>query len=81
MHAPSRGLVYRPVTLKNKSESTTTTKTVSTINFEISSDNMNMKNASAAGRALFGAMGLPLDDDLPPLVAGGLLCSAFAWGE
>ncbi|CAN0079095.1 unnamed protein product, partial [Hapterophycus canaliculatus] len=24
-------------------------------------------------------MGLPLDDDLPPLVAGGLLCSAIAW--
>lgn len=26
-------------------------------------------------------MALPLDDDLPPLVAGGLLCAAWAWGE
>eukprot|EP00752_Nemacystus_decipiens_P011465 g10180.t2 len=32
-----------------------------------------------SGRALFEAVGLPLDDDLPPLVAGGLLCSALAW--
>ncbi|CAB1119828.1 unnamed protein product [Ectocarpus sp. CCAP 1310/34] len=31
------------------------------------------------GRSLFAAMGLPLDDDLPPLVAGGLLCAAWAW--
>eukprot|EP00903_Cladosiphon_okamuranus_P011017 g10406.t1 len=31
------------------------------------------------GRVLFETVGLPLDDDLPPLVAGGLVCSALAW--
>ncbi|CAN0547637.1 unnamed protein product, partial [Ectocarpus sp. 12 AP-2014] len=30
------------------------------------------------GRSLFAVMGLPLDDALPPLVAGGLLCAAWA---
>ncbi|CAN0360703.1 unnamed protein product, partial [Ectocarpus sp. 13 AM-2016] len=30
------------------------------------------------GRSLFAVLGLPLDDALPPLVAGGLLCAAWA---
>lgn len=33
------------------------------------------------GRYIFQGIGLPLDDDLPPLVAGAIVCSMALWSE